>query len=145
MKAKVVWKGKMAFEGSVASGLHLPIDTSVESGGEDNGFRPMELVLVGLAGCTAMDVISILAKKRQDVTDFEVRVVEAERATEHPRVYTRIVLEYVVTGHQIDRVAVERAVELSETKYCSVGGMLGKVAKIENLVTVLEAEGQAAK
>ena len=145
MKAKVVWKGKMAFEGSVVSGFHLPLDTSVESGGEDKGFRPMELVLVGLAGCTAMDVISILAKKRQDVTDFEVRVVEAERATEHPKVYTRIVLEYVVTGHQIDKTAVERAVELSETKYCSVGGMLGKVAKIENRVTVLEAEAQTAK
>lgn len=140
MKAKAVWKGKMSFEGSGAGQFTLPMDTSVESGGEDNGFRPIELLLVGLAGCTAMDVISILQKKRQEVTAFEVRVVEADRAADHPRVYTHIVLEYVVTGHNVDRAAVERAVELSETKYCSAGGMLGKVAKIENTITVLEAE-----
>ncbi|HEX9019456.1 MAG TPA: OsmC family protein [Anaerolineaceae bacterium] len=130
----------MSFEGSGAGQFTLPMDTSVESGGEDNGFRPIELLLVGLAGCTAMDVISILQKKRQEVTAFEVRVVEADRAADHPRVYTHIVLEYVVTGHNVDRAAVERAVELSETKYCSAGGMLGKVAKIENTITVLEAE-----
>lgn len=140
MKAKAVWKGKMFFEGTGAGRFTLPMDTSVESGGEDSGFRPIELVLVALAGCTAMDVISILQKKRQDVTDFEVRVVEAERAEDHPRVYTRIMLEYVVTGRGIDRTAVERAVELSEEKYCSVQGMLGKVTNIERIITVLEAE-----
>jgi len=140
MKANAVWKGKMSFEGSVAAGFSLPMDTSVESGGENNGFRPVELLLVGLAGCTAMDVISILQKKRQDVTAFEVRVAEAERAADHPRVYTHIVLEYVVTGRGIDRAAVERAVELSETKYCSAQGMLGKVANIEKRIIVLEAE-----
>lgn len=140
MKAKAVWKGKMFFEGTGGGHFTLPMDTSVESGGEDNGFRPVELLLVGLAGCTAMDVISILQKKRQDITDFEVRVVEAERATDHPRVYTNIVLEYVVTGRGVDRAAVERAVELSETKYCSVGNMLDKVAKIDHRIVVLEAE-----
>ena len=139
-KAKVVWKGKMAFEGSSISGFTLPLDTSVDSGGEDNGFRPMELLLVGLAGCTAMDVISILQKKRQDVTNLEVRVVEAERAADHPRIYTHIVLEYVVTGRNIERAAVERSVELSSTKYCSVEAMLSKAAKIENRITILEAE-----
>lgn len=140
MKAKAVWKGKMSFEGSVESGFTLPMDTSVESGGENNGFRPIELLLVGLTGCTAMDVISILRKKRQDVTDFEVRVNEIERAADHPRVYTRIVIEYVVTGRGIDRTAVERAVELSETIYCSSTGMLNKVAKIESSITILEAQ-----
>lgn len=139
-KAKVVWKGKMAFEGSSAGGFTLPIDTSVESGGENHGFRPMELLLIGLAGCTGMDVISILQKKRQDVTHLEVRVVEAERAADHPRVYTHIVLEYVVTGRSVERAAVERAIELSATKYCSAQGMLGKVAKIESKITLLEAE-----
>jgi putative redox protein len=138
-KAKVVWKGKMAFEGSSISGFTLPLDTSVDSGGEDNGFRPMELLLVGLAGCTAMDVISILQKKRQDVTNLEVRVVEAERAADHPRIYTHIVLEYVVTGRNIERAAVERSVELSSTKYCSVEAMLSKAAKIEIRITILEA------
>ena len=139
-KAKVVWKGKMSFDGSSANGFSLPIGTSTESGGDNDGFRPMELLLIGMAGCTAMDVISILEKKRQDVTGFEVRVVEAERAAEHPKVYTHIVLEYVVTGKNVDRAAVERAVELSSTKYCSAEAMLGKVAKIENKITVLEAE-----
>ncbi len=145
MKAGVVWKGKMSFEGSAASGFTVPVGTSPESGGDNDGFRPMELLLVGLAGCTAMDVISILAKKRQDVTAFEVRVNEAERAAEHPRVYTHIVLEYVVTGHNIDQAAVERAVELSETKYCSAQAMLGKVAKIENSITVIEAQPEETK
>ena len=139
-KAKVVWKGKMSFEGSAESGFSLPLGTSVESGGDNDGFRPMELLLVGLAGCTAMDVISILEKKGQDVTGFEVRVVEAERAAAHPKVYTHIVLEYVVTGRNVERAAVERAVELSATKFCSAEGMLGKVARIENKITLLEAE-----
>lgn len=140
-QAKAVWKGKRSFEGSGSSGFSLPMDTSVEFGGDDSGFRPMELVLVGLAGCTAMDVVSILEKKRQEVTGLEVKV-SGERADEHPRVYTSVTIEYVVTGHNLDRVAVERAVELSETKYCSVGAMVSKTAKIESVVTILEAEVQ---
>jgi putative redox protein len=141
-KAKVVWKQNMSFDGSAASGFTVPLSTSVQSGGDGDGFSPMELVLVCLAGCTGMDVISILQKKRQDVTNFEVHVVETERATEHPKIYTRIVLEYIVTGRNVERAAVERAVELSATKYCSVSGMLDKTAQIETRVTVLEAEVQ---
>lgn len=139
MEAKVVWKGRMSFDGSASSGFTLPLGTSTESGGDNDGFRPMELLLVGLAGCTAMDVISILEKKRQTVTNFEVRI-QAERADEHPRVFTHIMVEYIVTGHQVDPAAVERAVELSTTKYCSAQAMLGKVVPIENTITVLEAE-----
>ena len=139
MEAKATWKGRMTFEGLSAKGFKVPMDTSSAAGGDDNGFSPMELVLTGLAGCTAMDVISILEKKRQEVTGFEV-LAHAERSTEHPKVFTSIVLEYIVTGHQVDRVAVERSVELSATKYCSVSGMLGQVVKIENKITVLEAE-----
>lgn len=138
METKVVWKGKMGFDGLSSNGFTIPLDTSPDSGGENSGTRPIELLLVGLAGCTAMDVISILQKKRQDVTDFQVRIAEFERAAEHPRVYTYIKLEYVVTGRNIDRAAVERAVELSETKYCSAQGMLGKVARIENQITIHE-------
>jgi putative redox protein len=137
MEVKAVWNGKMSFEGSVSSGFKLPMDTSTESGGEDNGFRPMELLLVGLAGCTAMDVISILKKKRQEVTDFEVRV-HGERATEHPKIFTDIHLEYVVTGKSIEREAVERAVELSEEKYCSAQAMLNKAAHIPHTITLIE-------
>jgi putative redox protein len=137
MEAKAIWKGRMSFDGMAGSGFRLPIGTRADSGGDDDGFRPMELLLVGLAGCTAMDVISILEKKRQAVTNFEVNV-QAERAEGHPRVFTNILLEYVVTGHAVDPVAVERAVELSETKYCSAQAMLGKTALIQHKITIKE-------
>lgn len=109
-----------------------------EQGGDDDGFRPMELLLVGLCGCTAMDAISIMLKKKQEVTGFEVRA-HAERAAEHPRVFTSITLEYVFTGKNLDRAAAERAVELSATKYCSAQAMLNKAVPIETKITVLEA------
>ncbi len=141
MQAKVVWKGRMSFDGSASRNFTVPVGTSAASGGDDDGFSPMELLLVSLAGCTAMDVISILEKKRQEVTDLEVRV-HGERAEEHPKVFTNITLEYIVTGHHVEQVAVERSVELSATKYCSVSAMLGQVAKIEHKITVLEAEAQ---
>lgn len=134
--ARVIWKGDMRFEGSANSGFTLPLDTSLAYGG-GTGFSPMELLLVGLAGCTAMDVISILKKKRQDVTGLEI-TVEAERADTEPRIYTHIMVNYIVTGLNVDAAAVERAVELSETKYCSVEAMLGKAAKIEHTITLKE-------
>lgn len=139
MEAKAIWKGKMSFDGWADSGFTLPMGTKPESGGDDDGFRPVELLLVGLAGCTAMDVISILQKKRQEVTGFEVNV-QGERAEDHPRRFVRIVVEYVVTGRGIDPEAVERAVELSETKYCSVSGSLSKEINVEHRVVVKEAE-----
>jgi putative redox protein len=98
----------------------------------------MELVLLSLGGCTAMDVISILQKKRQDVTSFEI-LMHAERAADHPKVFTNITLEYVVTGHNVEEEAVSRAVELSETKYCSVNAMLSRSVAIFTKVTVKEA------
>lgn len=126
----------MAFDGLSGSGFHIPLDTAPESGGENQGSRPMELFLVGLAGCTAMDVISILQKKRQQVTGFEVKV-HGERAEEHPRVITDITIEYVVKGKNIDPAAVERAIELSETRYCPANAMLSKTAKIEHKITII--------
>lgn len=136
--AKVTWKGRMAFEGTATSGFTVPVGTRPELGGDYEGFSPMELLLVGLAGCTAMDVISILQKKRQDVTDFQVEV-HGERAEEHPRVYKTISVEYIITGHNIDPEAVSRAVELSETKYCSAQAMLNKVATITHNIVLREA------
>ena len=138
MDAKVVWNGKLNFVGSAdGSGWSVPVQSS-EPEGDGQGFRPMELLAVGLAGCTAMDVISILEKKRQQVTAFEVRV-HADRADEHPKVFTHMVVEYVVTGKDIDPAAVARAVELSETKYCSAQAMLRKAAPIESKITILPA------
>lgn len=141
MDAKVTWKEKMSFDGWAESGFTLPMGASPAVGGDNDGFRPMELLLVGLAGCTAMDVISILQKKRQDVTGFEVKV-QAERAADHPKVFTDITLEYIVSGRGISPEAVERAVELSETRYCSAQAMLGKVAKIGHKITIQETETQ---
>ena len=137
MEGSVVWKGKMGFTGKAGSGFSLPLDTSVETGGDDQGFRPMELLLVGLAGCTSMDVISILQKKQQQVNGFEVKV-NGERATDHPKVFTQIEVEYIVTGANINPAAVERAVELSETKYCSAYATLSKAVKIGHKITILE-------
>ena len=138
MDAKVTWKNGLSFTGVANSGFVVPMGTSVEHGGANDGSSPMELILIALGGCTAFDVISILKKKQQDVTAFEIRV-HGDRATEHPMVYTDITLEYVVTGHNVDPVAVDRAIELSEGKYCSVSAMLGKAANITVKSTVLEA------
>lgn len=139
MEAKVTWQKKMSFVGTGKFGLTVPIGTSIENGEDSSGFSPMELLLVGLAGCTAMDVISILEKKRQKVSRFEVRV-NGERASEHPKVFTNIVVEYIVGGESIDRAAVDRAVELSETKYCSAMAIISKTAKIERKIVIEGAE-----
>lgn len=138
--ANVVWQGDMKFEGiALTSGYTLPLDAAVEHGGQGGGFRPLELMLVSLAGCTAMDVLSVLRKKRQTVTAFEVRVT-SQRADEHPKVYTDIEIEYVVTGRNVDPAAVARAIELSETKYCPAQAMLRPTVNIRSTYRILEAE-----
>ena len=129
MEAKVVWKNRMSLTGSSDSGFSVPLGTDPDVGGDNDGFRPMELIAIGLAGCTGMDVISILTKKKQKVNDFEVQV-HAEKSSEHPKVFTKIEIEYIVTGEDIDRAAVERAVELSVTKYCPAQAMLIKAVPI---------------
>src|SRR5262245_56018819 len=117
--ARVVLMGPMRFDGTSGSGHAITMDATADVGGTDSGPTPMELLLVALAGCTGMDVISILRKKRQQVTRYEI-IVHGLRAEEHPKVYTQITVEHVVTGHSVDRAALARAVELSETKYCGV-------------------------
>ncbi len=139
MEARVIWNHGLSFSGTADSGFTVSLGAERSVGGEDDGFRPMELIAIGLAGCTAMDVISILQKKRQQVTGFEVHV-HAERATEHPRVFTNILIEYLVRGRHIDPAAVERAIELSETKYCSAQAMLAKAATIRHTYRILEEE-----
>lgn len=137
MDAIVTWNYGLNFTGKAESGYSVPMDTTVEHGGSGQGTSPMELVLVALGGCTAMDVISILQKKRQDVTAFEI-VLHGDRAETHPKVYTEITMEYIVTGHGVELEALERAVELSEEKYCSVNGMLKQSVKITTKCTVRE-------
>lgn len=138
MDAKVTWQQRLSFMGTADSGLQVSLGGTKGQGGDDDGFRPMELLLMGLAGCTAMDAISIMQKKKQDVTAFEVRA-HAERASEHPKIFTQIVLEYVFTGHNLDRSAAERSVELSATRYCPAQDMFKKVVPIETKITLIEA------
>lgn len=137
MDAKVIWKGRMSFEGSGHTGFTVPLGADAAVGGDNDGFRPMELIALGLAGCTAMDVISILNKKRQEVTSFEVRV-HADQAGEHPKVFTRSILEYIIEGRHVDASAVERAIELSEQKYCPAQAMLEKAVEITHTYQIIE-------
>jgi putative redox protein len=139
MDATVVWQGRMSFQGRAETGFTLNLGTEPEHGGDNDGFRPMELVLIGLVGCTAMDVISILRKKRQDITHFEVRV-HAERAERHPRVFTSATIEYLVTGRNIDASALARAIDLSRDRYCPVQAMLGRAFAIKHKQTIIELE-----
>jgi len=138
MHATVNWSGRMSFAGTAESGFSLPLGADPAVGGDTDGFRPIELMLVGLAGCTAMDVISILHKKKQAVSAFEVHA-EAERADEHPRVFTRIHLLYRVTGTGIDPAAVARAIELSETRYCPAQAMLRPAVPITSSFEIIDA------
>jgi putative redox protein len=138
MNAKVTWKGGLTFTGTADTGFSVALGAEPSVGGDDDGFRPMELIAVGLVGCTAMDVISILRKKRQKITDFEAHV-QADRATDHPRVFTDIHINYQITGHDVDEVAVKRAIELSEDKYCPGQAMLRKAAKITSSYKILES------
>jgi putative redox protein len=144
MQAKVTWQENMAFTGIPDSGFSIQLDAKKEVGGEGKGIIPMELMALSLAGCTAMDVISILRKKRQDVTDFEVRV-DASRAETHPKVFTGATVEYLVTGHGVDEKAVVRAIQLTAENYCPAQAMLGKVFPIDLRYQIFEDEGGEKK
>ena len=138
--AKIVWQGEgLAFVGTGGSGYSIKFNNP--SGPE--GGSAMEAVAIAAGACTAADVISILQKKQQQVTGFEVNIVGL-RAAEHPKVFTEIDLEYVVRGHHIDPRAVERSIELSLAKYCSVNSMLKHSAKINEHYRIIEEEPEAA-
>jgi putative redox protein len=137
MKATVQWKENMVFLGIPDSGIPVQMDSEAAFGGTNSGATPMELIALGLAGCTAMDVLSILRKKRQEVTRFEVRV-DAPRSPEHPKVFTRAQLTYVVTGRQVAAAAVLRSMELSATKYCPAHFMLAQAFPIELYYEIYE-------
>ncbi len=142
LTATVELMDDMAFQADTGSGHSLALDAALEVGGANCGPRPMELLLVGLGGCTGMDVISILRKMRQDVTGYEIRL-RGERATDHPKVFTAIFVEHVVRGRGVSAELVRRAVELSANRYCSAGAMLGQVARIEESYRLIDvASGQ---
>jgi len=144
MDAKAIWQGKMAFSGSADTGFEIPLDAAEAVGGENGGSRPMELIAIGLAGCTAMDVISILKKKRQEITGFDVQV-HAERADSHPKVFTKAVIEYNVSGHNVSEAAVVRAIELSASRYCPAQAMFMDVFPMELRYQIFEDLGTDKK
>ncbi len=134
--------GGMAFEAVAPSGHRIVLDADVSAGGKDLGPRPMELVLLGLAGCTGMDVVSILSKRRAPFSSYSIEV-EAERSATHPRVFTALVVHHQLTGPGLSPSDVELAIRLSATKYCSVSAMLNCTAEIVHKYTLRdEATGE---
>ena len=126
------------FRGESGSGHSVVMDGAPDAGGRNLGFRPMEMLLLGLGGCSAFDVMLILKRGREAVTDCVVDI-DAERATTDPKVFTKIVMHYTVTGHGLDRKKVERAVQLSAEKYCSASAIIGKTAEIAHTITLVDA------
>ena len=144
MQAKVTWGQGMSFTGSAETGFSLPLGADPSVGGANDGFRPLELMAVSLAGCTAMDVISILRKKQQQVTAFEVRV-DASQPLAHPHVFEHATILYHVTGHNLDESALLRAIELSALKYCPALAMLSRVFPIDFIYEIYEPDGVLVK
>lgn len=138
MKARVKLVEGMTFVAESGSGHSVVLDAAPDVGGRDLGARPMEMVLMGAGGCSAIDVVHILRKARQDLVDCVVEL-DTERAAEDPKVFTRIHLHYVVTGRDLNPAQVERAIKLSKEKYCSATIMLAKTAEVTSDYEIREA------
>lgn len=129
MKCRIKWLEHMSFVGESGSGHSVVMDGAPDAGGRNLGVRPLEMLLLGLGGCTAFDVVSILHKSRQQLVDCEVEI-EAERAESIPKVFTKIHLHFIVSGRDLDQGKVAKAIDLSADKYCSASRMLEKTAAI---------------
>jgi putative redox protein len=136
-KARIKWVQDATFIGESGSGHSVVMDGAPDDGGRDLGIRPMEMLLLGLGGCSGIDVVLILRRGREQVTDCVIEI-DAERATTDPRVFTKIVMKYVVTGRALDPKKVERAIKLSAEKYCSASATIGKTAQIEHAFEIVE-------
>ena len=137
MKTRIKWVQDRTFLGESGSGHSVVMDGAPESGGRNLGIRPTEMVLLGLGGCTAFDVVEILEKSRQQIDDCVVEVT-GERADALPKVFTRIEINYLVSGRGLSRAKVERAVNLSADKYCSISLMLSKTARIDRKIEIVD-------
>ena len=137
MNVSVNWVDGMLMVGKSHSGHSITMDGPPEIGGENLGVRPMEMLLLGVAGCTMIDVVTTLKKMRQDLTNFETKL-SAERADEHPKVFTDIHIQFIVKGQDLDPKKVEKAITLSAEKYCSASIMLGKTASITHDFEIVE-------
>lgn len=136
--AKISWVDGALFVAEAGSGHTITMDGSPDVGGRNLAARPMEIVLIGMGGCTAIDVVSMLKKQRQDIEGIEVSLV-AERADDHPKVFTKVKLVYTVRGRNLNKALVERAVALSDEKYCSATAMVRKSAEITHEIVLVEA------
>ena len=137
MKARIKWVDGIMFVGESPSGHSVVMDGSVEVGGSDMGIRPMEMLLLGMGGCSSIDVIGILKKARAELVHCTVEI-EATRAEEIPKVFTGIHAHYIVSGRGLKAASVEQAIQLSVEKYCSASIMLGKTAKITHDYEIIE-------
>ena len=137
MKSRVKWVENVCFMAESESGHAMIMDGSPDIGGRNMGPRPMEMLLMGAGGCTSVDVVMILKKGRQDVTGCEVEV-SAERATDHPKVFTKIHMHFTVRGRGIKPELVDRAIKLSAEKYCSASIILGKTAEMSHDFEIIE-------
>ena len=137
MNISVNWVDGMLMVGKSHSGHSITMDGPPEIGGDNLGVRPMEMLLLGVAGCTMIDVVTTLKKMRQELTDCETKV-NAERADDHPKVFTDIHIQFLVKGNDLDSKKVEKAITLSAEKYCSASIMLGKTASISHDFEILE-------
>jgi putative redox protein len=137
LEVKATWKGGFKFDGVDSHGRPMKMDASVGAGGEGDGFRPAELPLMGLAGCTGIDTVEILQKMRQQVTGLDVRVTSEKREGTPPG-YDGVHVEYVVRGKGLSLEKVERAVKLSEEKYCTVGAVLSKATEITHTIEIVD-------
>ena len=137
MKARIEWKDGASFLATSGSGHAVLMDGPPEGGGKNRGPRPMEMLLMGTGGCAAFDVVLILRKSRQNVSNCEVEI-EAERAQQEPKVFTRLHLHFILTGKNLNPSQVERAIKLSAEKYCSASIMLGKTAVLTHDYEIVE-------
>jgi len=137
MKAVVKWLDNMSFVGESDSGHSVVMDGPPESGGRNLGVRPMEMVLLGMGGCTAFDVVLILQRQRQSIIDCQVEL-SAERADSTPKVFTKIHVHYIVKGNNLDEKKVARAVDMTAEKYCSVSIMLAKSVEVTHDFKIIE-------
>ncbi|MDA9029143.1 OsmC family protein [Candidatus Pseudothioglobus singularis] len=137
MNISVNWVGGLLMVGKSDSGHTITMDGPPESGGENLAVRPMEMLLLGVAGCTMIDVVTTLKKMRQDLSHCETKI-NAERATDHPKVFTNIHIQFIVKGKDLDSKKVDKAITLSAEKYCSASIMLGEMATITHDFEVVE-------
>jgi len=135
--AKVKYTDGMQFVGEAGSGHAIVMDGDTEVGGNNTGLRPMELLLIGVGGCSGMDIVSILKKKRENITGLEVNV-DGKKADEHPKKYTDIDIEFIVKGKNLSEDAVKKAVQLSMDKYCSVKATIEGTAKVNFRYKIIE-------